>query len=90
MSYEANCRYERSQPYCEPQLGKYHLYRTTGGGGEDNLDTTVQQRMWVLNYADGETDLIQVATLSGFDILDLKSVADELSRKNLIKEIKYD
>ena len=90
MSYEANCRYKRIQPYCEPQLGKYNLYRTTGGAGEDNLDTIVQQRMWVLNYSDGETDLLKIATLSGFDILDLKLVADELSKKNLIEEIKYD
>ena len=90
LSYEANCRYTRNQPHCEPQLGKYNLYRSVGGAGKDSLDDIVQQRMWILNYADGETDLLKIATLSGFDILDLKLVANELSRNNLIEEVKHD
>tara|TARA_B110000008_G_C16928370_1_gene547695 strand:- start:353 stop:1645 length:1293 start_codon:yes stop_codon:yes gene_type:complete len=87
LSYEANCRYTRIQPYCEPQLGKYGLYREIGGAGEDNLEYIVQQRMWILNYADGKTDLLEIANLSGFDILSLKVVADELVKNCLIKEV---
>jgi len=90
LSYEANCRFIRIEPHCEPQLGKFNLYREVGGGGKDSLDDIVQQRMWLLNYADGETDLLKVAQLSSFDILSLRKTADDLVQANLIKEVLYE
>ena len=90
LSYEANCRFVRIEPHCEPQLGKFNLYREVGGGGKDSLDDIVQQRMWILNYADGETDLLKVAQLSSFDILSLRKTADDLVQANLIREVLYE
>ena len=86
-SYEANRIYSRIDPYCEPQMSKYNLYRSIGGAGQDNLDDLIQQRMWVLNYSDSQTDLLTISDYSSFDILQLKKIADELVMHNLIKEV---
>ena len=74
-------------PYCEPQMSKYNLYRSIGGAGQDNLDDLIQQRMWVLNYSDSQTDLLTISDYSSFDILQLKKIADEHVMHNLIKEV---
>jgi len=83
-AYEINCKFYRRNPFCEPQMGKYNMYRTTGGGGEDTLNTEVQQRMWILNYADGKTDLLTIAKESGYSLEDLKRVLDSLIDIGLI------
>jgi aminopeptidase-like protein len=83
-AYEANCKFIRKNAFCEPQMGKYNMYRATGGGGEDSLTILVQQRMWLLNYADGKTDLLTIAIKSGFDIMKLKNTLDELIEVGLI------
>lgn len=86
-SYEVNSCFIRSNPYCEPQMGKYNLYREVGGAGQDNLDILVQKRMWLLNYADGMTDLIEISEKSGFDLLDLALISNELIEKGLIFKV---
>jgi len=82
--YEANCIFYRKEPHCEPQMGKYDLYRTIGGGGEDNINELSQQRMWILNYADNETDLLEISQKSGFDVLTLKHASEALVENKLI------
>ena len=84
MTYELNCKFLRSNPFCEPQLGKYNLYRTVGGGGEDNLEVKLQQRMWLLNYADAKTDLLTISEKSGFSALELAVTSLELIEAGLI------
>ncbi len=37
-------------PYCEPQLGRRSLYRSTGGIG---IGEEINARLWVLNLSDG-------------------------------------
>jgi aminopeptidase-like protein len=86
-TYEANCKFSRPKPFCEPQMGKYDLYREKGGAGEDSLDDIVQQRMWILNYADGKTDLLEISEKSGFDIFSLKSASKALISNGLITEV---
>ena len=83
-TYEVNCKFIRAQPFCEPQMGKYDLYRATGGGGEDSISELAQQRMWILNYADGTTDLLEISKKSGFDIFSLKSASQALIENKLI------
>jgi len=83
-SYETNCKFSRKNAFCEPQMGKYNMYREVGGGGEDNLDVLVQQRMWLLNYADGETDLLTISEKSKFGLSDLKYTLAELIEAGLI------
>jgi len=83
-TYDANCKFIRQSGFCEPQMSKYNMYRDIGGGGEDHLAVLVQQRMWVLNFADGENDLLAIALKSGFNLLDLEKVATELVDAGLI------
>lgn len=83
-SYETNCKFSRKNAFCEPQMGKYNMYREVGGGGEDNLDILVQQRMWLLNYADGITDLLTISEKSGFSLSELKNTLAELIEVGLI------
>ena len=60
------------------------MYREVGGGGEDNLDMLVQQRMWLLNYADGKTDLLTISEKSKFSLSELKNTLAELVQVGLI------
>ena len=83
-SYETNCKFSRKNAFCEPQMGKYNMYREVGGGGEDNLDVLVQQRMWLLNYADEKTDLLTISEKSEFSLSDLKNTLAELIGAGLI------
>jgi aminopeptidase-like protein len=83
-TYEINCKFSRKNAFCEPQMGKYNMYREVSGGGEDNLDVLVQQRMWLLNYADGKTDLLTISEKSGFSLSDLKNTLAELIEAGLI------
>lgn len=83
-AYEANCVFSRTIPFCEPQMGRYDLYRVVGGAGKDSLDLLTQKHMWILNYADGETDLLTISKKSGFDLLDLKKASDNLVEVDLI------
>ena len=86
-SYECNCKFIRSDPFCEPQMGRYDMYRMTGGAGEDNLDDLAQQRMWILNYADGKSDLLEISKKSGFDMFALQSASKELIENKLITRV---
>jgi len=87
-SYEANIKFSRAEPHCEPQMGKYNLYREMGGAGKDMIDNLAQKRMWILNYADEKTDLLELAKKSGYKLLDLKLASEALLENKLIKEIK--
>jgi aminopeptidase-like protein len=72
-----------TQPYGEPQLSKRGLYPTTGGGlgGERRLQDT----MLVLNWCDGERDLLDVAERSDRPLWALREVADELLAHGLLR-----
>ena len=51
------------RPYGEPRLGEYGLYKAFGEVGHTaDLQTAV---MWLLNQADGRTDLETISTRSG-------------------------
>jgi aminopeptidase-like protein len=59
---ENNRRYRNLNPYCEPQLGKRNLYRSTGG---ESIGTEINARLWVLNFSDGGACLLDIAERSG-------------------------
>ena len=56
-----------TQPYGEPQLGRRGLYRAVGGqhdrGGGAEFDQLTL--LWVLNLADGDHSLLDIAEQSG-------------------------
>jgi aminopeptidase-like protein len=62
---ESNRLYKNLFPHGEPQLGKRGLYETIGRNTIPELSSAV---FWLLNYADGENDLLWIADKSGYSI----------------------
>lgn len=80
---ETNRRYISLNPYGEPQLGRRGLYSSTGGlpkppGFEMAL-------LWVLNYSDGQHDLLDISQRSGLPLETLEAAADRLKQASLIR-----
>lgn len=70
-------------PWCEPQLGRRGLYQAMGG---DNERVERQMAMlWILNQADGQHTLLDIAERSGIDLARIHEVADVLLQHDLIK-----
>jgi aminopeptidase-like protein len=59
---ENNRSYRNLNPFCEPQLGRRNLYRTTGG---NSIGEEINARLWVLNLSDGQNSLLDIAERSG-------------------------
>lgn len=83
---EANKTYINLSPKCEPQLGKRGLYDAIGG----NSDSKALQMamLWVLNLADGEYSLLDMAKRSGIAFDLIARIAATLLEKNLLAEKK--
>ncbi|HEY0008625.1 MAG TPA: DUF4910 domain-containing protein, partial [Tepidisphaeraceae bacterium] len=80
---ERNDRYDNTSPHCEPQLGRRGLYASTGGttkppGYEMAL-------LWVLNYSDGEHDLIDISRRSNIAFSTIARAAAVLQEKGLLR-----
>jgi aminopeptidase-like protein len=78
---ENNFRYCNQNPYCEPQLGKRDLYRSTGGG---SIDTEINARLWLLNFSDGGHSLLDIAERSGLPFSILREAAETLCARGLL------
>ena len=78
---ENNRRYCHQSPYCEPQLGRSNLYRSTGG---DTIGVDIAVRLWVLNLSDGEHSLLDIAERSGMPFLALSDAAELLCQNGLL------
>ena len=81
---ENNRRYRNLNPYCEPQLGKRNLYRSTGG---ESIGTEINARLWVLNFSDGENTLLDIAERSGLPFATINSAAELLCQGGLLSAI---
>ena len=81
---EANRRYCNQNPYCEPQLGRRNLYRSTGG---ETLGTEINARLWVLNLSDGEHSLLDIAERSGLSFSAISEAAELLFENGLLTEV---
>jgi aminopeptidase-like protein len=82
MVLENNMKYKNLFPYGEPQLGKRGLYETIGRNTIPELSSAV---FWLLNYADGEHDLLTIAEKSGFSIDLLQQAVQACLKTELIK-----
>lgn len=80
---ESNRCYLNQNPFCEPQLGKRDLYRSTGG---ESIDTEIHARLWVLNLSDGEHSLLDIAERSGLPFTTVLEAADLLRAGGLLLE----
>lgn len=73
---DRNARYVSTQPFGEPMLGRRGLYEPVGG--RPLAPEAQRAMMWVLSMADGEHDLLDVATRSGLPFGAVRQAADRL------------
>jgi aminopeptidase-like protein len=81
---ENNYRYCNQNPYCEPQLGRRNLYRSTGG---EAINVEISARLWVLNLSDGSHSLLDIAERSGLPFAFINDAATLLSEAGLLSVI---
>lgn len=82
--FEHNQRYIVSG-FCEPRLSKYNLYQTRG---VEKPASSVMRILHILNYCDGENDLLWIAEKLDCPIWELYSDVDILLENKLLKIIK--
>jgi aminopeptidase-like protein len=80
---EGNRFYLNQNPFCEPQLGKRNLYRSTGG---ESIDVEMNARFWVLNFSDGDHSLLDIAERSGLRFGAIHDAAELLQENGLLVE----
>lgn len=78
---ENNYRYRNLNPFCEPQLGKRDLYRSTGG---ESIADELNARLWVLNFSDSEHSLLDIADRSGLPFVTILDAAELLTKAGLL------
>ena len=78
---EDNYSYCNLNPYCEPQLGRRNLYRSTGG---DAIGEEISARLWVLNQSDGEHSLLDIAERSGIAFSAIRDAAELLQQNGML------
>ena len=76
--------YRNLAPFGEPNLGKRGLYPTRGAA---QPEARVAATLWLLNYADGDHDLLKIAELSGVDLELLNDVAQACLEANLVEVV---
>jgi len=81
---ENNKTYLNTNPYCEPQLGKRGLYRSTGGHG---IEAEINARLWTLNLSDGKHSLLAIAERSNLPFEHIHEAAETLKESGLLAEI---
>jgi aminopeptidase-like protein len=81
---DGNARYRNLLPKGEPQLGKRGLYRAIGG--QQHARTREMAMLWVLNYADGEHTLLDIAERADLPFQHLRQAADTLLAHQLLAE----
>jgi aminopeptidase-like protein len=80
---ENNYTYINKIPNCEPQLGKRGLYPTLGS--QKSISEYIKSLMWLLNLADGEHDLIEIANISKLPIESFFEVAKKLKEQDILE-----
>jgi aminopeptidase-like protein len=85
QTLEANKVYLNQSPKCEPQLGKRGLYQ--GLGSASNQRDKEMAMLWILNLADGNHSLLDIAKRSGIVFNTIHQVAQLLCEYSLLKEV---
>ena len=76
--------YRNLNPFCEPQLGRRDLYRSTGG---DAISEEINARLWILNLSDGDHSLLDIAERSGMSFAVIDEAAELLCEKGLLSVV---
>jgi aminopeptidase-like protein len=79
---EYNKIYVNKFPYCEPNLGKRELYPTISTVNKNEMIETI---LWLLNYSDGQNDLLDISKISGVSIDKLSNAARKCLRAGLLE-----
>lgn len=82
---EGNESYQNLKPYGEPQLGKRGLYSAIGG--RNDAKSVEMALLWVLNYSDGEGDLVAIAERSGLPFRAIREAANALIAASLLAPV---
>jgi aminopeptidase-like protein len=80
---ENNRSYRNLNPFCEPQLGRRGLYRSTGG---ESIVEEINARLWVLNLSDGTNSLLDIAERSGIAFSKICDAAQLLEQGKLLSK----
>ena len=86
-SFDLNAPYVNQIKYGEPFLGKRNLF--------EDLSTKLSHsdlitlRMRLLNYLDGERDLLSICDKYGYSILDVENEIDQLLKNRLINDPRF-
>jgi aminopeptidase-like protein len=81
---ENNHFYKSNAPFGEPQLGPRGLFRAISGKDRQEDELAM---WWLLNYADGEHDLLTIANLSGFKMSTLIRVGSKIEESGLFSKL---
>jgi aminopeptidase-like protein len=82
---EKNRRYVNRNPKCEPQLGRRGLYHHIGG---IEAPAGLEKAMfWVLNFSDGDHDLLDIAARSGIEFQVISKAGELLREAGLLQVI---
>jgi aminopeptidase-like protein len=82
---EGDAVYRSRNPKGEPQLGRRGLYVTMGGQRQANYDQMAL--LWVLNFADGQHSLLDIAERAGVPFAKIRAAADALVTAKLLEPI---
>jgi len=82
QTLELNCRPLRTNPNCEPQLGKRGLYSKLVSAGIEDFQIKILN---ILNFADGDHDLIDIADRLRVPVWDLVVPLQRLVEADLIR-----
>jgi len=81
---KSNYKYRNESPYCEPQLRKRGLYRSTGG---ESIDGEINARLGVLNLSDSDHSLLDIAEPSHLPLGAIRDAADLLRQGGLRSKV---
>ena len=82
---EMNAIWENKYPYGEPQLGKRGLFRSLS---EKTREDDEMAMWWLLNYADGTNDLIDISNIIQKPLREIVPIVGKLLEAGLLEEIK--
>jgi aminopeptidase-like protein len=82
---ENNLTYLNTNPHCEPQLGKRGLYGNFGG--KKSTKTREMAMLWVLNLADGNYSLLEIADRANLPFSVIQEAAIDLFESGLLSKI---
>lgn len=85
---EINDVYINTNPFCEPKLDKRGLYPTLGS--QRDAELSVKKIMWLLGFADGKHDVIDIADKLKLKGNDLKDEIEKLVSASLLQRMDED